>query len=108
MSRPIRFAILHECDSHQGGSMTASRTRTFSSVVCIILTLSSAALARSAEDGPQTNIASSDSTPSAIPSGDTQQPQQQPAPPQAPAVHPGATTYSPGYEVRDKIHKFAS
>jgi len=88
--------------------LTASRTRIFSSAVFVILTLSSAALARSAEEDQQTNIASSDSTSSAKPSGGTQQPQQPPSPPEAPAVHPSATTYSPGYETRDKIHKYAS
>jgi hypothetical protein len=89
--------------------LKAGRALIFSSAVFVILTLSVTALARGEEQDQPTNIASSDSTPGAIPAGDTQQPQQPPPPePAAPAVHPGAIVYSPGYETRDKIHKFAS
>lgn len=68
--------------------MIASRTIIFSSAVFVILTLQVTALAGDEEQN--------------------QQAQQAPAPDAAPAVHPGATVYSPGYETRGKIHKYAS
>jgi hypothetical protein len=71
--------------------LTAHRTLILSAAVVVILTLSPAAFARRAE------------------AEQDQQPQQQPAQqPSTVPVHAAATVYSPGYETRGKIHKYAS
>jgi hypothetical protein len=88
--------------------LTASRTLIFLSAVFAIFTLSSVGLARGAEQDQPANVDSSNSASGAISSGDAQQPQQPPSPPDASAVHPAAIVYSPGYETRGKIHKYAS
>jgi hypothetical protein len=58
-----------------------------------------------AQDDANTQIA--ETQPDATPAAATQTPPAAPVP-QQPAVHPVATTYSDAYEVRLKIHKYAS
>jgi hypothetical protein len=72
-----------------------------------LLVFSSSLMTAWAQDDADTQIAAAQPEDSQTPAAQTAPPQGAQAP-QQPAVHPVATTYSDAYEVRLKVHKYAS